>query len=232
MTTTHLTNFFAMQSLKKFQYLLSCACNYNKLQISCLNLITGLSLGKVWSGVNFQNLYSVRAETELKVCMGLVFGNSSGRVGRVFIGPTVSRQAMALLLIFGMTLGVMGHHCGSFDLLGGYYYQGISFVRLIYDWEMVSFASFMNVLYMVLIRQSGADILFQNPSSPNVFEVRSYYKILHSTFHFSFPWRSLWKPKVPSKVSFFIWTSTLGRILTFDNLRVRLDRTYFAEIEN
>ena len=32
-----------------------------------------------------------KKKPELNVRMGLVFGNSSGRVGRVFIGPTVSR---------------------------------------------------------------------------------------------------------------------------------------------
>ena len=36
-----------------------------------------------------------------------------------------------------------------------------------------------------------------------------------------FPWKSSWKPKVPSRVSFFIWTASVGRILTAENLRKR-----------
>ena len=32
---------------------------------------------------------------------------------------------------------------------------------------------------------------------------------------------SIWKPKVPSRVAFFVWTATLGKILTIDNLRKR-----------
>ena len=45
------------------------------------------------------------------------------------------------------------------------------------------------------------------------FYVRSYYRILLSTAQLS------WKLKVRTKVSFFLWTATLGRTLTTDNLR-------------
>ena len=31
----------------------------------------------------------------------------------------------------------------------------------------------------------------------------------------------MWKAKVPSRVAFFLWTTTLGKILTIDNLRKR-----------
>uniref|UniRef100_A0A7N2LMH3 RWD domain-containing protein n=1 Tax=Quercus lobata TaxID=97700 RepID=A0A7N2LMH3_QUELO len=44
------------------------------------------------------------------------------------------------------------------------------------------------------------DTLCWNPSPLNVFEVKSYYKMLHSTPHLSFPWCCMWKPKVSSKV--------------------------------
>ena len=36
-----------------------------------------------------------------------------------------------------------------------------------------------------------------------------------------FPWRSLQKPKVPTKVAFFLWTAALGKILTIDSFRRR-----------
>jgi hypothetical protein len=35
----------------------------------------------------------------------------------------------------------------------------------------------------------------------------------------SFPWKAIWKPRVPPRVTFFIWTVALGKILTADNLR-------------
>ena len=36
-----------------------------------------------------------------------------------------------------------------------------------------------------------------------------------------FPWKCIWKSKVPPRVNFFIWTAALGKILTADNLRRR-----------
>jgi hypothetical protein len=36
-----------------------------------------------------------------------------------------------------------------------------------------------------------------------------------------FPWKSVWKAKVPPKVAFFVWTAALGKILTMENLRRR-----------
>jgi hypothetical protein len=34
-----------------------------------------------------------------------------------------------------------------------------------------------------------------------------------------FPWKKIWRVKAPSKVVFFVWTTTLGKILMLDNLR-------------
>jgi len=54
-----------------------------------------------------------------------------------------------------------------------------------------------------------------------MFEVRSYYRVLRSTTQPPFPWKTIWKLKMPTKVSFFLWTAALGWILTIDNLRRR-----------
>lgn len=34
-----------------------------------------------------------------------------------------------------------------------------------------------------------------------------------------FPWKSIWKVKVSTKVAFFTWTAARGRILNMNNLR-------------
>ncbi|XP_042954850.1 uncharacterized protein LOC122291257 [Carya illinoinensis] len=36
-----------------------------------------------------------------------------------------------------------------------------------------------------------------------------------------FPWKCIWRSHMPSKVAFFTWTASLGKILTLDNLRKR-----------
>ena len=59
------------------------------------------------------------------------------------------------------------------------------------------------------------------PSSRKTFAVNSFYKVLHSGSAQHFPWRTIWKSLAPSKVSFFLWTSALGKVLTTDNIRKR-----------
>ena len=44
---------------------------------------------------------------------------------------------------------------------------------------------------------------------------------LSSTNGNLFPWKMVWRSKVPSRVAFFSWTSALGKILSIDNLRNR-----------
>jgi hypothetical protein len=56
--------------------------------------------------------------------------------------------------------------------------------------------------------------------------VRSFFHVLSTlgaaiSGVSSFPWRSIWKVKVPLRMSFFVWTAAFGKILTLDNLRKR-----------
>ena len=53
------------------------------------------------------------------------------------------------------------------------------------------------------------------------FKVSDYYKILVGNTILGFPWKSIWKQKIPSRVAFFVWTTALGKYLTIDNLRKR-----------
>ena len=53
------------------------------------------------------------------------------------------------------------------------------------------------------------------------FQVSSYYLVLTRRGVCCFPWRSIWKSKTPSKVCFFVWVASLGKILIADNLQRR-----------
>jgi hypothetical protein len=98
----------------------------------------------------------------------------------------------------------------------------IAFNRSVQDWEMEMIDSFMTLLYSSRIRQGVADSLCWTPSSRGLFEVRSFYSVLmHPSSQDYFPWKGVWKAKVPPRVAFFVWTSALGKILTTDNLRKR-----------
>jgi len=45
--------------------------------------------------------------------------------------------------------------------------------------------------------------------------------VLSTPLSSPFPWKSIWKIKVPSRLAFLGWTAALGEILTFDNLQKR-----------
>ena len=99
-------------------------------------------------------------------------------------------------------------------------FDGTSFHWIVtWDWELGYFALFMDSIYQGVFKQGEADAICWDSSSRKVFEVKSFYKALFMTAYQVFPLRSVWKPKVPTKVSFFLWTTVLGKVLTMDNLR-------------
>jgi hypothetical protein len=79
------------------------------------------------------------------------------------------------------------------------------------DWEVELVTAFFNVLYSLRVRQGGEDSIWWIPSKRRKFEVRSFYQALSTLASSSFPWKSIWRVKVPSRVSFFVWTTLLGR---------------------
>ena len=53
------------------------------------------------------------------------------------------------------------------------------------------------------------------------FDARSFYHKIRNAAPSTFPWKGIWKVKVPKRVAFFMWTATHGQILTLDNLMLR-----------
>jgi hypothetical protein len=66
------------------------------------------------------------------------------------------------------------------------------------------------------------------------YDVRSFYKVLTCKKEAPFPWKNIWRTKVPLKVAFFAWSAGLWNILTLDNLSKRsvivIDRCYMCKI--
>ena len=53
------------------------------------------------------------------------------------------------------------------------------------------------------------------------FQVKLFYKAFLPSNGLLVPWKSIWKTKVPPRVSFFVWAAAMNRILTMQNLRRR-----------
>ena len=95
------------------------------------------------------------------------------------------------------------------------------FVRDVHARDIEAMSDFMVAIYGSPIRGRGEDKMCWIPSKVKGFLVRDYYRILAGTTSFGFPWKSIWKQKIPSRVAFFVWTAALRKCLTIDNLRKR-----------
>jgi hypothetical protein len=64
------------------------------------------------------------------------------------------------------------------------------------------------------------DSIWWIPFNMRKFEVRLFYQATSIPANSSRK-KSIWRVKGPLRVCFFVWTATLGKILTLDNLRKR-----------
>ena len=85
------------------------------------------------------------------------------------------------------------------------------------DWEREAFDLFINMVYSLTVWGIGLDKFCQKLARNSGFEVRGIYLSFYPLI-LSFPWRMMWQLKVPSRVAFFSWLASLGKILTTNNL--------------
>uniref|UniRef100_A0A2N9J6S4 Reverse transcriptase domain-containing protein n=1 Tax=Fagus sylvatica TaxID=28930 RepID=A0A2N9J6S4_FAGSY len=97
----------------------------------------------------------------------------------------------------------------------------LNFSRPTQDWELEAISLFMDVLYQSGVKGYGSDKVWWQRAKGKGFQVKIFYKALLPSIGFLIPWRSIWKTKVPPRVSFFVWTAAMDRILTVQNLRRR-----------
>uniref|UniRef100_A0A2N9IHE7 Reverse transcriptase zinc-binding domain-containing protein n=1 Tax=Fagus sylvatica TaxID=28930 RepID=A0A2N9IHE7_FAGSY len=89
------------------------------------------------------------------------------------------------------------------------------------DELLSSVLDFMELIYSIPLKGEGDDKLGWRHKPNKGFSVKEYYRCLNKVPFDPFPWKSIWKAKVPPRVAFFSWTAALGRLLTIDNLRKR-----------
>ena len=89
------------------------------------------------------------------------------------------------------------------------------------DWEIESLVHFFDDLYAVQVTLTRGDKLVWRPSRETGFQVKSFDRVLQSRIVSStpFPFECIWKTRTPPRVTFFIWTTALGKILIASNLQ-------------
>ena len=79
----------------------------------------------------------------------------------------------------------------------------------------------MEFLYNQKVKKEEMDSMRWKHTKSGLFEVRSFYGLLSGRSNTQFPWKNVWKPKIPSKVAFFMWLAAHDKNLTIDNLCCR-----------
>ena len=180
-------------------------------------------------GAGVPTLYLVR--------MGRVYGSSLERAGLNLLIMCTLRWGMGLRLIFGNISGVARHHwegefqnCINLHVIMKLRWriwhrlmaQAFNGISVLPTWYRTGSWNLLLTSWMSFIRrfQLGVrDTICWKPLLQEGFSVNSFYKSLLSPECREYPWKAVWQPRVPSKVNFFIWTASLGKVLTIDNLR-------------
>ena len=97
----------------------------------------------------------------------------------------------------------------------------LSFHRDFNDWELAASYSFLHFIQTRIPRGGGCDRLCWDLNGNGKFDTRPFYHKIRNVAPSTFPWKGIWKVKVPKRKAFFMWTATRGQILTLDNLMLR-----------
>ena len=80
----------------------------------------------------------------------------------------------------------------------------IQFCREVHNRELEAFRSFINSIYSTPVRGIEEDKRYWLPCKSKGFTVSAYYHLLVGHSEQFFPWKSIWKQKIPSRVAFFV----------------------------
>ncbi|XP_028067083.1 uncharacterized protein LOC114269911 [Camellia sinensis] len=99
--------------------------------------------------------------------------------------------------------------------------------RNVQDWEQDQLVELLGFLYGLKFVGNGQDsLVWDCPRSKGIFTLSFFYRrLVQDGFAQDvarvYPWRGVWLSGLPSKVAFFVWTASLGGVLTIDNLICR-----------
>ncbi|RVW28164.1 Calcium-transporting ATPase 10, plasma membrane-type [Vitis vinifera] len=112
-------------------------------------------------------------------------------------------------------------HCGGLmDQNAGQGEWNLRFLRSFNDWELPLVEELLQILRNQRINLEE-DLAVWKGGKNGQFGVKDAYGLLTSHSTLLFPKKGIWVENVPSKLAFFAWEATWGRILTIDRLQKR-----------
>ena len=94
----------------------------------------------------------------------------------------------------------------------------LRFYREFNDWELVASFASLHFIQTWIPRGGGCDGLCWRLNGSGKFEIWSFYHKIRNVTHSTFPWKGIWKVKIPKRVAFFMWIVAHGQILTWITL--------------
>jgi len=98
-----------------------------------------------------------------------------------------------------------------------------NFRRHLNDWEVQRVADFLNTVEPFNGLQTGKDVLWWTGNNRGVYKANIAYKLMDQTNQQikNWPWKQIWKSRIPYKVSCFVWLLAKEAALTQDNVMKR-----------
>ena len=90
------------------------------------------------------------------------------------------------------------------------------FSRPFNDWEVNLVERFLSTIQGKRVFVDSEDRMLWKMTKNGEFSVKSLYGALRTRNATPFPWNIIWSPCVPSKVGFFAWEASWGKVLILD----------------
>ncbi|KAJ9704891.1 hypothetical protein PVL29_003103 [Vitis rotundifolia] len=96
----------------------------------------------------------------------------------------------------------------------------LNFLRDFNDWEVDLVGNLLHILrgYRPSLEE---DMVKWKGERNGLFKIKEAYRLLANHNSTNFPSRHVWMDRVPTKVAFFVWEATWGKVLTLDRLQRR-----------
>ena len=89
------------------------------------------------------------------------------------------------------------------------------------DWEVEEIQNLLQALQDKRILPNQDDLMLMREAKDGCFSVKLFYKVLFGSNSIVFPHQLIWSNWVPTKMSFFAWEASWGKVLTLDQIKKR-----------